>query len=70
MTDWADIRDGVREGMSQVHIYTLRDQFAMAALQSMDLEYEDMAGAFASRIANRAYEVADAMMKARLDPPK
>jgi hypothetical protein len=39
---------------------TLRDQFAMAALQALDLK-----GLFAKDIAEISYKVADAMLEAR-----
>ena len=45
---------------------TLRDKFAMAALQGMQIEYIDMCSSdgFIYKSAARAYDMADAMLKA------
>jgi hypothetical protein len=43
----------------------LRDQFAMAALKGMNLPYMDIVTGFNESAAERAYELADAMMAAR-----
>ena len=43
----------------------LRDQFAMAALQGMGLNYEKVGPGFSEAYAKGAYELADAMLEAR-----
>jgi len=63
--DRVDISEGVREGMCEAHELTLRDQFAIAALQGMGLNYEKVGQGFSEAYAKGAYELANAMMDAR-----
>ena len=46
---------------------TLRDQFAMAAMKGMQIEYIDMCSSdgFIFKVAARAYDMAEAMMAER-----
>jgi len=69
MTDWVDIKDGIREGLNDFFLGappTLRDQFAMAALQGL-LASEPVFGAKPEPVAEAAFDYADAMLKARED---
>ena len=65
MTDWINTSYGVKDGMLEAHEKIIRDQFAMAALQGMNIEYMDIIAGFTDSVAERAYVMADAMMKAR-----
>jgi len=61
--EWFDIKDGVREGLLESELFpSLRDQFAMAALQGMATDYSHSEMTW---IAIECYKIADAMLEER-----
>lgn len=60
-----ELQEGLREIVdAKGDIKTPRDEFAMAALQALDIQAH-VARPAAEHLAKSAYEIADAMMKAR-----
>lgn len=66
LSNWTELRDGIKEGMVEAHEITLRDQFIKAALQGL-LSTPPPQGVDgdASLAATIACDIADAVMKER-----